>query len=237
MTELFADLGMICLYFIPMAGIALTLRFFVKIPDELFRKLLHFILLGSFPFFAFLFESWWAAALTAVVFAVVVYPVLMVFEKLRAYSAFTTERKKGELKASLLLVFGMFAVVIALCCGWQDDPWLATASIYAWGIGDAFAAIIGKKFGRHHLQGKYIDGKKSVEGTAAMFVTSALSVAILLLCRGGLSVAGYAVIPLVTAAVSAGVELYSKNGMDTVFCPLAAMAVLIPLLRLFGGAV
>ena len=236
MRELLADLGIICLYFAPMAGIALTLRFLIKIPDELFRKLLHFILLGSFPFFVFAFESWWAAALTALVFAAVVYPVLLVLERLKAYSAVTTERKKGELKTSLLLVFGMFAVVIALCRGWQDDPWLALASIYAWGIGDAFAAIIGKKFGRHKLHWKYIDGKKSVEGTAAMFAVSALSVAVVLLCRGGLAPMGYVVIPVVTAAVSAAVELYSKNGTDTVFCPLAAMGVLIPLLRLFGGA-
>lgn len=237
MNELFADLGILCLYFIPMAGIALTLRFLVKVPNELFRKLLHFVLLGSFPFFVFTFESWQAAALTAVVFAVAVYPVLMCMEKLKAYSAFTTERKKGELKTSLLLVFGMFAAVITVCCGWLGDPWLALASVYAWGIGDAFAAIIGKKFGKHKLHWKYIDGRKSLEGTAAMFLTSALSVTLILLLRGGLPAAGYAVIPVVTGAVSAAVELYSKNGMDTVFCPFAAMSVLIPLLRLFGGLV
>lgn len=235
MRELLAGVGLICLYFIPMAAMALTLRYFVRIPNELFRKLLHFILLGSFPIFAFGFESWKFAVLTAIVFAAVVYPVLKVLEKLKAYSSFTTERKKGELKSSLLLVFGMFALVIAVCRGWLHDPWLALASVYAWGIGDAFAAIVGKKYGSHKLQGKFIDGKKSVEGTMAMFMTSALSVAIVLLCRGALSTVGYIVIPLVTAAVSAAVELYSKNGMDTVFCPLAAMVVLIPMLELFGG--
>ena len=43
-----------------------------------------------------------------------------------------------------------------------------------------------------------------------------------------------------TAAVSAAVvctisELCSKNGLDTVICPLSAMAVILPLITLFGG--
>ena len=235
MQEFFIDLGEVCLYFVPMACIALALRFLVKIPDELFRKLLHFILLGSLPLFAFVFSTWWVSALTALFFAAAVYPVLKGMEKLKAYSKFVTERKRGELKTSLLLVFAMFAVVITVCCGLLKDPWLALASVYAWGIGDAFAAIIGKRFGKHKLHWKYIDDHKSAEGTGAMFCTSLVSVAVILLVRGGLSPAGYVLIPIITAAVSATVELYSKNGMDTVFCPMAAMAVLIPLVRLFGG--
>ena len=235
MKLILTGMGTICLYFIPMASLALALRFLIKIPDELFRKLLHFILLGAFPVFLFAIESWWAAALAAVIFAVAVYPILALLEHLKAYSSFTTERKKGELKTSLLLVFGMFAAVITVCCGWLKDPWLALASVYAWGVGDAFAAIIGKKYGKHKLHWKYIDGKKSAEGSGAMFLTSAASVAVILLLRGGLSLEGYVIIPLVTAAVSAAVELYSKNGMDTVFCPLASMCVLIPLFQLFGG--
>lgn len=235
MQGVLAGLGIVCLYFIPMASGALLLRFLVRIPDEIFRKLLHFILLGSLPVFVFGLDSWWSAAITAVAFAVVVYPVLMAMEHWKSYSAFTTERKKGELKSSLLLVFGMFAVVISVCWGWLGDRWLAMASVYAWGIGDAFAAIIGKRFGVHKLHWKYIDGKKSAEGTAAMFAASLISVAVILICRGGLPLAGYFVIPFVTAGVSAMMELYSKNGMDTVSCPLAAMAVLIPLVWLFGG--
>ena len=38
------------------------------------------------------------------------------------------------------------------------------------------------------------------------------------------------------AAVSALVELYTPNGMDTFTCPMAAMAVLLPLVALFGGS-
>ena len=229
--------GTVCLYYIIFAASALALRFLVKIPDEIFRKLLHFILIGSFPVYVYAFEEWWASALAAILFAVIVFPVLMYFERLKAYSEFVTERKKGELKSSLLIVFFMFAVVISVCIGWLGDKYIALCSIFAWGIGDAFAALIGKRFGKHKITAKHIDGKKSYEGTAAMFICSLASVAAVLLCRGGLSAAGYVVIPIVTAAVAAAVELYSKNGLDTLFCPLSAMVTVIPLVFIFGGAV
>ena len=229
MNGLTHGVGALLLYFLIAAGIALACRATIRIPDELFRKILHCILLGSLPVFLFAFRIWWAAALTAVGFAVVVYPILAFFERFRGFSQLTTERKHGELKASLLLVFGMFACVIAVCWGWLGDRYLALASIYAWGFGDAAAALIGKRFGVHKI------GKKSIEGSAAMFLTAFLSVLTILLMRGGMSLLRCILVALGTAAVSAETELYSKNGMDTVICPLSSMVVLIPLVYLAGG--
>ena len=42
-------------------------------------------------------------------------------------------------------------------------------------------------------------------------------------------------VALVTGAACAAVELCTKNGWDTVVCPAAAMLVIIPLVKLFGG--
>ena len=235
MVSFLCSVGIVFLYYILMASAALLLRKLTRIPDELFRKLLHFILLGSFPFFVFGFETWYTSALFALVFAAVVYPILKLFEKLKAYSKFVTERKKGELKSSLLLVFGMFAVVITVCQGWLCDPYLALASVYAWGIGDAFAALIGKRFGKHKLKLKYTDGKKSAEGSAVMFLSSFVSVAVILIIRGGMFPLGYFAVPLVVALVSSAAEMYASGGMDTVICPLCAMSALIPLSYLFGS--
>lgn len=223
------------LYFVVAAGAALLCRVLIRIPDELFRKILHCILLGSLLVFVFCFALWWHAALCSVAFAVVVYPILAWFERFRGFSKLTTERKKGELKQSLLLVFGMFALVIAICWGWLQDRYLVLGSVYAWGFGDAAAALVGKKWGRHKIRFWRIDGRKSVEGSAAMFLLSFVSVLVILLCRGGLNAVGYVVVPLVTATVSAVAELCSRNGNDTVICPLLAMVVLLPLVYLFGG--
>lgn len=223
------------LYFAIAASTALLCHYLFPIPKELFRKILHFILLGSFLVFIFAYPTWQSAALAAIIFEILVYPILAFFERYKGYSELTTERKKGELKNSLLLVFTMFAIVDAICWGILDDKFLALASLYAWGIGDAFAALIGKQFGKHKIHAPKLDGKKSYEGTFSMFLVSFITVTVILLCRGGLTLLPCLIISLLVAAVAAITELYSKNGNDTIICPLSAMIVLLPLVYLFGG--
>ncbi len=235
MQELLHGYAVLSIYFAVVATIALTARLLIKIPDEIFRKTLHFILLGSIFVFVFAFDTWWISAIAAIMFEIIVYPVLLVLEHLKNFSELTTERKKGELKSSLLLVFTMFAVVITVSWGLLGDRYLVVASILAWGVGDAFAALVGKKYGKHKIHDKHTDGKKSYEGTTAMFISSFFSVALVLTVRGGLSPIGYILISVVTAAVSAIAELYSKNGLDTVICPLAAMVAVDTLTLVFGG--
>lgn len=223
------------IYFVLMASLALGCRALIKIPDELFRKILHCILLGSLVVFVFCYDEWWASALSALIFALVVYPILALFERFKSYSQLTTERKKGELKQSLLLVFGMFALVIAVCWGALGDRLLVLASIYAWGFGDAAAALVGKRWGRHKIHLRHADSHKSVEGSAAMFAVSLASLALILGLRGGMGPAGHILVPIAVALVSTLAELCSKDGRDTVICPLAAMAALLPLVHIFGG--
>ena len=86
----------------------------------------------------------------------------MLLERIERFSEFITERKKGELKSSLLLVFGMFALIITVCSGLLGDPYLVLASVYAWGFGDAAAALIGKRFGKHKFS--KISPNKTIEG-------------------------------------------------------------------------
>jgi len=120
------------LYFAIAASTALLCHYMFPIPKELFRKILHFILLGSFLVFIFAYPTWYSAALAAIIFELLVYPILAFFERYKGYSELTTERKKGELKNSLLLVFTMFSIVDAICWGILGDKFLALASLYTW---------------------------------------------------------------------------------------------------------
>lgn len=235
MQEFLLGFVYILIYFVVCASSAFVLRIMTRVPDELFRKILHCILLGSLAVWVSTFPNWWMTAVSAIVFAIIVYPILWGAERLKGYSKMVTERKSGELKSSLLIVFFMFALIVSVCWGWLDDKLLALASIYAWGFGDAFAALVGKRFGKHKIGGGVIRGRKSVEGTAAMFTVSLVSVFTILMFRGGLSWYACAVIAIVTAAVSAAVELYTMNGIDTITCPVAAMVVLLPMVHIFGG--
>ena len=60
MQEFLHGAGVVCIYFVVAASAALWGRRLIQIPDELFRKMLHFILLLSYIPFAFAFETWWA---------------------------------------------------------------------------------------------------------------------------------------------------------------------------------
>lgn len=225
----------IIIYFIIFASLAFILRLLIKIPSEVFRKLLHMILIGSSFIWVYGFDVWWASAIASLTFAVIVYPILMLAEHIKGYSAFLTERKGGELKTSLLIVFSMFAVVVTVCWGIFGNREIAIAAVLAWGLGDAAAALIGKRFGKHHLKGKLIEGTKSIEGSVAMFTVSFITLITIFLFTGLFSPVTAIFVAVITGAVSAVSELLSRNGMDTVICPLSNAAILIPLTLIFGN--
>lgn len=85
MTEFLYGGMILCLYFIVCATIALICRKLFKIPNEIFRKILHFVLLGSLIILLYLYETWWISVITCGVFVVVVYPILKFFERFKSY--------------------------------------------------------------------------------------------------------------------------------------------------------
>ncbi len=227
--------GITVLYIIVAAGIMLFARKFFTIPDELFRKILHFILLGAYIPLVFAYEAWWMAAVFSAALIVILFPVLFFAEKIPMFSSFVNERKKGEFKSSMVLAVGMMVVSVSVCWGLFGDKYLVLASTYAWGVGDAFAALVGKRFGKHKIKWKRADSHKSIEGSLAMFICAFVSVFTVLLVRGGVSFPLCLGIAVVATIVCTVAEMCTKNGLDTVICPISAMAVIVPLVTLLGG--
>ena len=233
--EFLRGFTILIVYYVAAIVLAALLRRFVTMHTELFRKTLHLIMLFSLLILIYAFETWWLAALASLSFIVLVFPVLALLALIKGSSEFMAERKRYELRSSLILAYVMFAAMIAIGWGLLGERLLALACIYAWGFGDAAAALVGKRWGRHALEGRHIEGRKSVEGTVAMFIVSFISVITILIIRGGLPWHGCLFISLATALVTSLVELFTKNGADTITCPFAASAVLLPLLYLWGS--
>ena len=210
-------------------------RKFTKIPDELFRKILHFILLGAYIPLLFGFNTWWKCIILVGSLIILLLPILKFAGKIPGFSSFVNERKKGEFTSSMLLALSIMLLTISIGWGIFDDKFLVLASVYAWGVGDAFAALIGKRFGKHKINWKFVDNKKSYEGSIAMIITSAISVFVVLLVRGGVNPIYALLIALIASTASTFVELCSKNGIDTITCPSVAMAIIVPLLMLLGA--
>lgn len=223
------------LYIAVAAGIMLPIRMLCKIPDELFRKILHIILLGAYIPLVFAFEVWWMAVIFALSLIVILLPILSFAEKIPVFSSFVNERKKGEFKSSMVLAIGMMALSVSVCWGLFGDKYLVLASIYAWGVGDAFAALIGKRFGKHKIKWKLADKNKSVEGSLAMFICALISVLVVLLIRGSLTFPVCLLTAVLAALACTVAEMCTKNGFDTIICPAIAMIVIIPIVTLIGG--
>ena len=233
MQPFLSGVGVTALYIIVAVGIMLLVRKCFTIPDELFRKALNYVLLGAYIPLVFAFESWWMAAIFAISLIVILFPALSIASKIPMLSAFIIERKKGEFLSSMVLAVGMMAFSVTVCWGLFADRYLVLATIYAWGIGDGLAALVGKRFGKHKIKWRFADGKKSVEGSAAMFLCSLVAVFTVLMVRGGIGMPMCCAIALLAALVCTVTELCAKDGWDTVLCPVSAMIVIIPLVMLF----
>ena len=134
------------------------------------------------------------------------------------------------------MVLALSVMLFSIIIGWGllNDKFIVLASVYSWGIGDAFAALIGKRFGKHKVKWKFVDNKKSYEGSLAMIISSTISVFIVLLIRGGLNPLYCLLIALVASLFSTFVELCCKKGLDTIFCPAVSISIITLLVFLLG---
>lgn len=199
---------------------------------EVFRKFLHFIAIFLMSAWVYFSPTWQLSVNGIVLLLLLGYPTFIIMERTTWFDKFLAARKRGELAMSLLLVGAMFIIVTYVGREHFDSKLLTITSIYAWGPGDAAAALFGSKFGRHKIgPGKV----KSLEGTLAMFVVSFACVAIMLGVFSDISMGIVLLTSALTAIGAAISELYSKNGNDTIICPLVSMAILVAVLYSTGN--
>ena len=96
------------IYFIIAVVIAFGCRILFTIPDEIFRKALHFILLGSFLVLLVSYPTWQITAIAAIIFEVLVYPILKIAERIKQYSSFTTE---GTSLGSFFFMYNILRII------------------------------------------------------------------------------------------------------------------------------
>jgi phytol kinase len=112
-------------------------------------------------------------------------------------------------------------VALAFVLAHGDKP-AYVAAILALTFGDAAAALVGRRFGRHRFAvGR---ARKSLEGSAAFFVVAVLVCAVFPRAEGVAAIAAFA---LATTLA----EAFAGDGFDNTAIPLAGLLAL----RLFGG--
>lgn len=219
-------------YIIPAALILILLHRFCKIPSHVFRKLLHFAAFTCMVEMMWAAQEWYQASLTALLFAAVVYPILWALEGQPWFAGLFVQKGPGEAKKSLLLLFAMDAVLVAVCWGGFDLPWVAATAILMWGTGDGAAALAGHRFGKHHVKLPLADLNKTWEGSAAMLLVSTVVGTAAMLVLTAMRWYHCLSLALAASVFGAYTELISKGGYDTVTVPVVNAAVLLALLQI-----
>ena len=170
--------------------------------------------------------SWYSVLEISVIAVLIVYPMLWYLEKKDFYSAFFVEKSPGEAKMSLVLLFVMLGVMTTIGWGLFEQKYTVLCGLLMWGFGDAAAALIGIPFGKHKI------AKKSLEGSAAMFLAA------FVLCLIGMKThSNYAIdkiweMSFLSALISCLSELYTPSKYDTFTVPLTALLSLLLLERI-----
>ena len=225
-SEMLLCLGRLVAFILPLLAFLLPLRFLTSFPSFVFRKLLHMVAVSCFTVMLLFARQWQAASMTCLLVAAALYPLLAAFEEKSWYGKLFVEKSPGEVKRSLLMLFFLFAALIAFTWGLLSRREVGAAAILMWGLGDAMAALMGIPFGRHKVSFPPVNGKKSWEGFFAMLLTSALA---------GFGVLWHAGYPLWEAALcslagglcGAFTELLSPSEWDTVTVPVCIVTVIL----------
>ncbi len=163
-----------------------------------------------------------------VFFLILVIVALRFFEKFSFYKKLFVEKAKHEVIISFITLFSLMALMLAIFWGGlgAEQKYIVIAAIMAWGPGDAVAAIVGKNFGKHKLQGKMIEGIKSVEGSVGMAITTFVCVFPILLLMSHHPWYISLAFSIVIAPIASLTELFTKKGWDTITVPIVSALVL-----------
>jgi phytol kinase len=190
----------------------------LKISHRASRKFLH-AMIGNFPFIVPFFRGSIFPFLVAA-------PFIPVTFLATPYSPFQGLRERMNSLAHLteeghhmgLVLYAVSYTVLALL--FASRPWIIAAGILPMAYGDSAAALVGESRGRRRFR---VVNEKSVEGSAAMFAASFLS---LMICVAFMSLiypfsALDKVLPvLAVAAVVTVAEALSPAGLDNIAVPL-----------------
>jgi phytol kinase len=199
------------------------------------RKFLH-IMIGNLPFiipfftlnsFPLNFPFFVAAPFILVTFLATPYsPSHTLGERLKGLTGMTEDGHHLG-----LVYYALSYTLLALF--FASKPYVIGAGVLPMAYGDASAAIIGEKYGKRQY---HVFAKKSLEGSATMFLVSFLSIEASLLFFSTLYSLPMLVLTmaaLVVASVATIAEALSPLGFDNITVPLLGASVFL----IFSGGI
>lgn len=122
------------------------------------------------------------------------------------------------------------AFLILVLAFWESAPHILSIAVLVLAVPDALAAIVGRSVAHPHVF-PFSDDRKTVEGSATMFIATALCIALFLAYEGSATAYPYIVIAVVTAVIVTAWELVCTRGLDNLSVPLSTAFLLDLFLR------
>jgi len=191
------------------------------------RKFLH-VMIGNLPFIIPFFTSNIYPVLVATPFILLTFlaspysPFKNIYKKMKGLADITEEGHQ------LGLVFYAVSYTFLALFFAVSKPYVIAAGILPMAYGDAAASLVGERYGKRKYK---VIANKSLEGSAAMFLGSFLSLASFSLLYS-FSIFGTFFIAITVAAVATLVEGFSPLGFDNLTVPFFSA---LTFLLLSGG--
>lgn len=196
---------------------------------ELVRKSYHVMCSTSALILVLYFRSWYAALATVGGIFTVGLALIWLGGKMPSVLRLSIARESGtrEIIKQALYVQATTTVLLVVFWGILGPKYKAyvAAGLLVWGLGDAAAAIVGKRLGRKRFRCRIFDRAKTHEGMGAMIVASFAVLVPVLVFLAGASITASLITAAVVAVAAGFIEASSQKGMDTLSIPLSVAAL------------
>lgn len=200
-------------------GLAEVVRIWRGWPTEFTRKVIH-IAAGSWVIgIVYIFDHWWWGIVPTASFVILNY----IFYRFTIFKAMDT---RGSTPGTVYFALSITILLLLLWPRGQEGVVAAGVMPMTWG--DAFASLIGGRWGRHQYE--VLGSRRSWEGSVAMFFFSLLATFLVLLVGLPLSPAEGFLYSFLMALGATLVEAFSPWGLDNLSVPFFSTGLLYLLL-------
>ena len=226
------------IYYFAFISVLILLKLFSSLSREIIRKSYHFFYGVSLALAIYLFDNWYIILAFLIGFYLIAFIYIKIENQYLSFKLIDFDRRdttfddNRELNKQLRYLFVMQVFLIVVFMAIIDRPEAAIFGTVVWAVGDAFAGLIGKYFGRNRFNNFIFSKKKSLQGSLAFLFSGFFSLIILTLIMPDFLLDIYFIFKIFLITVVATiVEAISRDGLDTITVPLVAAAVFSILFR------
>ena len=107
----------------------------------------------------------------------------------------------------------------------EEKKYIIITSVLGWGIGDALAALVGKRANTTQISNKLVRSTKTIEGSAAMFIASTVVIFLVIYFMGNNTLWYSIIVSLIAGVVATLTEMWTREGWDTLSVPIVVMSI------------